>query len=59
MTVVIIGSVVNGFRVVGPFATLAEAEAWTKGFEPFEAMAVTLLDPATPWQQLVDPAVEP
>jgi hypothetical protein len=59
MAVVMIGSVVKGFRVVGPFATLAEAEAWTKGFEAFEAMAVALLDPATPWQELVDPWAKP
>jgi hypothetical protein len=59
MAVVMIGSVVKGFRVVGPFANLAEAEAWTNGYEEFEAMAVVLKDPETPWQELIDPWAKP
>lgn len=56
MSVVLIGSVVSGYRVVGPFETLDEAKAWTNGYEEFEAIAVELKSPETPWQELVDPA---
>lgn len=56
MAVVMVGSVVSGFRVVGPFETLAEAQSWASGYEPFEAMAVELKSPEAPWRELVDPA---
>lgn len=45
MSVVLIGSPISGFRVVGPFKTLDDAEDYAGNVEDAEAWAMSLEAP--------------